>query len=141
MRAPIACLLLALSGWGCARPRTGTEAGIPPGGLLIDEQHIQQSGGHTAWEVLKRTAPMFRTRENRYGQPEGMERRGPSSIYLQDPPVVMIDGVRVSDLKALDQIPANTLFSILVLSGIEGTTYYGTNAVSGVIVIRTKNGP
>jgi len=70
-----------------------------------------------------------------------MERRGPSSIYLQDPPVVMIDGVRVSDLKALDQIPANTLFSILVLSGIEGTTYYGTNAVSGVIVIRTKNGP
>ena len=31
-------------------------------------------------------------------------------------------------------------FAILIYDGIEGTTYYGTNSVSGVILIKTKDG-
>jgi len=30
--------------------------------------------------------------------------------------------------------------SIEVLTGIEGTTYYGTDAVGGVIIIKTQTG-
>jgi outer membrane cobalamin receptor len=40
----------------------------------------------------------------------------------------------------LDQIPARTIARISILNGIQGTTYYGTNAVGGVIRIETKNG-
>jgi outer membrane cobalamin receptor len=41
----------------------------------------------------------------------------------------------------LAQIPAGQIEKINIMSGIEGTTYYGTNAASGVIEIDTKRGP
>jgi len=59
---------------------------------------------------------------------------------LQDAPLVVLDGVRLTDFRALDGIPAVTILMISIYTGIEGTTYYGTNAVSGVIVIQTKDG-
>jgi outer membrane cobalamin receptor len=40
----------------------------------------------------------------------------------------------------LIQVPATTLASIEILGSIDGTTYYGSNAVGGVILIHTKNG-
>ena len=54
--------------------------------------------------------------------------------------MVIIDGARNQDIKALQSLPASTLMSIEILTGIEGTTYYGTDAVGGVIVIKTKTG-
>jgi len=60
---------------------------------------------------------------------------------LQDAPLVVLDGVRLTDFRALDGIPAATILTISIYNGIEGTTFYGTNAVSGVIVIKTKDGP
>jgi len=44
------------------------------------------------------------------------------------------------DFRTLQQLSAATIESIEVLNGIDGTTYYGSNAVSGVILIRTKDG-
>ena len=61
-------------------------------------------------------------------------------VTLDDPPVVVVDGVRLTNFQDLDRIPATTILSITIYTGIEGTTYYGTNAVSGVVVIETKNG-
>jgi outer membrane cobalamin receptor len=69
-----------------------------------------------------------------------MERRGRSSILLNDPPMLFIDGVRIQEMATLQQLPASTLLSIEVLTGPEGTTYYGTDAVGGVILVRTKKG-
>jgi len=89
------------------------------------EERIKQSGGKTAWEVIKRAAPVFSTHESRTGRPASMERRGRGSILLEDSPIIMLDGVRVSDFKVLEQIPAETIFSIYILTGAEGTTYYG----------------
>ncbi len=108
--------------------------------IVITEAMIARSGGQTAWEVLRREAPQLSFRENRNGQPTGMQRRGRSSILLNDTPMVLIDGVRNQDIRSLQQIPASMLLSIEVLTGIEGTTYYGTDAVGGVIVIKTKTG-
>ena len=138
MRAlPLSLLVAALN---CARATSHTANPIPPSGLLITQERIEKSGGRTAWEVLKREAPMLTFRENRNGQATGMGRRGSASIVLSEAPVIILDGVRVPDVRSLQSIPAETIFTIQILTGIEGTTYYGTNAVSGVILIRTKVG-
>ena len=108
--------------------------------IVITEEMIARSGGQTAWEVLRREVPQLAFGENRNGQATGMTRRGRSSIMLNDSPMVIIDGARNQDLKQLQSIPATALMRIEVLTGIEGTTYYGTDAVGGVIIIRTKTG-
>jgi outer membrane cobalamin receptor len=59
---------------------------------------------------------------------------------LDEAPMIMLDGARVSDFHALESIDAQSIFTILIYDGVEGTTYYGTDAVSGVVVIRTKDG-
>lgn len=109
--------------------------------ITITEAMIARSGGQTAWEVLRREAPQITYRENRNGQATGMQYRGRGSIVLNDAPMLFIDGVRNSDFRALQQLPASTLLSIEVLTGSEGTTYYGTDASGGVILVRTKSGP
>jgi outer membrane cobalamin receptor len=111
-----------------------------PIGIYIDQAHIERSGGATAWDVLKREAPVMTFRENRNGQPARFGRRGRASILLDDSPLVYVDGVRMSDFRVLADLPAATLLDIWVLNGIDGTTYYGTDAVAGVVVIRTKQG-
>src|SRR2546428_72645 len=115
-------------------PASGSER------ILITEAMIARSGGQTAWEVLRREVPQISYGENRNGQATGMERRGRSSIMLKDPPMLFIDGVRIQDLITLQQLPASTVLSIEVLTGSEGTTYYGTDAVGGVILVHTKKG-
>jgi outer membrane cobalamin receptor len=108
--------------------------------IFISQQMIERSGGQTAWEVLRREAPQLSYRENRDGQASSMRRRGESSINLNDSPMIIVDGVRSLDIRTLQQIPASVLRSIEILTGPEGTTYYGTDAVGGVIIIKTKNG-
>lgn len=108
--------------------------------IFISQQMIERSGGQTAWEVLRREAPQLSYRENRNGEATGMRRRGSSSITLNDSPMIVVDGIRSQDIRTLQQLPASTLLSIEILSGPEGTTYYGTDAVGGVIVVKTKNG-
>ena len=108
--------------------------------LVITQEMIARSGGQNAWDVLRREAPQLAFRENRNGQATSMTRRGRSSIVLNDTPMLLVDGIRSQDLKTLQQIPASTLASIEVLTGTEGTTYYGTDAVGGVILVHTKRG-
>jgi len=108
--------------------------------IVITEEMIEKSGGQNAWEVLRREAPQITFSENRNGQATAMTRRGRSSFVLNDSPMVIIDGARNQDIKALQSLPASVLMSIEVLTGIEGTTYYGTDAVGGVIIIKTKTG-
>lgn len=137
LSAPTLLLTLACSHATAAHSRTGPN----DGSRLITAEQIARSGSHTAWEVLKHDAPMLTLEEDRNGQPVRIHWHGRSSIYLEDAPVVVLDGVRAADWKVLAQIPAGQIETINIMSGIEGTTYYGTNAASGVIEIRTKRGP
>ena len=111
-----------------------------PGEQIITAEAIEASGATTAWEVLKYAAPHLQLREDRNGQPSRMWRRGRGSMVLSEAPMVILDGIKVPDFRALDQIPASTIEQISILTGLEGTTYYGTNALGGVILIRTKHG-
>src|SRR5256714_4976036 len=101
---------------------------------------IARSRGQTAWEVLKKEAPQLTYGERRDGRPTKLERRGAASFVLNDAPLIFVDGVQVLDMQRLQTLPASTLHRIEILNGLDGTTYYGSNAVRGVIVITTKNG-
>jgi len=134
-------LLLALT--AC---RYGAEGGgrgaspTPEGRRVVDQQAIERSGARTAWEALQRTVPFFTFRTGARGRPTRVEHRGRSSIVLRDQPLILVDGVAVTDVTALGGMPAADLLDIEVLTGVDATTYYGTNASNGVIRIRTKVG-
>ena len=137
-RLPFLC---CLSFAACAHIH-GTREAVPSSGarIFITEAQITRSGASNAWEALKRNAPQLTYRENRQGQPSVLERRGRSSLVLNDAPMLFVDGVQMPDFKNLQSIPASQVASIEILDGNDGTTYYGTGAEGGVILIRTKNG-
>jgi outer membrane cobalamin receptor len=112
----------------------------PDGRRIINEQAIERSGARTAWEVLQRTVPFFAFHTNSRGRPTRVEHRGRSSIALRDQPLILVDGVELKDFAALGDMPASDVFDIEVLTGVDATTHYGTNATNGVILIRTKVG-
>ena len=138
MKALLSLVVLALLGCGRAQESVNTLA--RPGTFLITAEQIEKSGAHTAWQVLKRNAPMLTLHEDRNGRPASMGRRGRSSLVLDEAPMVMLDGVRVPDFHTLESIDAQSIASITIYDGVEGTTYYGTGAGSGVIVIASKHG-
>jgi outer membrane cobalamin receptor len=135
-------LVAAAVSWtlGCSHATANrAQTAANPSGLVITAAQIERSGSKNAWEVLKHDAPMLTLEEDRNGNPARIHWHGRSSIYLEDAPVVVLDGVRASDWKVLSQVPAGQIETIHILSGIEGTTFYGTNAESGVIEIQTKH--
>jgi outer membrane cobalamin receptor len=132
--------LLSLATLAACAGARGRAAPVDPatGAQLITEEQIKQSGATNAWDALRRAAPHLQLTEGASGQPAKMKRRGRSSVILDDTPEVFLDGVKVADFRSLAQIPAHTISTITILSGIEGSTHYGTNAGNGVILIRTK---
>lgn len=112
----------------------------PEGGRIITQVVITRSGARTAWDALQRTVPFYAFRENSRGGPSRIDHRGRSSIVLRDQPLVLVDGVELTDFSVLGVMPASDLFEIEVLSGIDATTRYGTNATKGVIRITTRPG-
>jgi outer membrane cobalamin receptor len=139
MKTLTTSLVVVLLACGPAVQRTPT-SDLPPGTILITAEQIEKSGARSAWQVLKQHAPMLQTTEDRNGRPSSLGRRGRASLLLDDSPAIVVDGVRITDFRALDDIAAQSILAIYIYDGIEGTTYYGTNSVSGVIVIKTKDG-
>jgi hypothetical protein len=112
-------------------------------GEVITASAIARSHAKNAWEVLEHNAH-FTVAETVDGEPARIEsRRGRSSILLtsSSTPLIYLDGAQLFDLRVLREITAGSIESIHLLNGIEGTTYYGTNAGAGVILIQTKAGP
>jgi outer membrane cobalamin receptor len=130
-----------VSAAACGGARGGIEqANAPSGGTVITADKIAASGAKTAWDAVRFTVPNVQLRESR-GKPTRIQRRGRASIYLDDQVRVMVDNVRVTDIRVLEQMAASDILTIEVLSGLDATTYYGGTSTSGVIVIKTKTGP
>jgi len=130
---------IVLSACHGAQPRADA---APPAGFVVTMEQIQKSGARTAWEALQLTVPIVSFRgANRSASGEDLRirRRGRSSLMLNDDPRVFIDQVRIVDLSVLEGMPAGDIAAIVVLSGIDGTTYYGTSAGNGVVLIFTHN--
>lgn len=95
------------------------------------------------WEILKKTGSFRTVRDDGATAPPNIRsRRGRTSIVISyaDVPKVILDGARVSDLRLLRDIPANSVAWIQLFGAIEGTLYEGTNSGGGVILIVSKSG-
>src|SRR5207248_1053700 len=95
-----------------------TDARVPAGTFLITSEQIEKSGARTAWQVLKRSAPMLQTSDDRNGRPAKLGRRGRATFVLDDAPTILIDGVRIPDFRALDDIDAQSILTIYIYDGI-----------------------
>jgi len=143
LRSSFASVPLALLLAACSHAAQAGGDGVlvtPDGRRLVDERAIEQSGARTAWDALQRTVPFFSFRTNSRGRPTRVEHRGRSSIVLRDQPIILVDDVELQDFTALGDMPASDVLDIEVLTGVDATTYYGTNATNGAIRIRTKHG-
>ena len=107
---------------------------------VITAEAIARSGATDAWEVLKRLSTTARATEAYDGEPQRLHpKRGHGSMYLRDDPMVYIDGVPLSDLRALRQLGAADIDNIEEMGSIEATAYFGTNSNAGVILIHSKS--
>ena len=64
-------------------------------------------------------------------------------MYLDasDTPLVLLDGVRTADFRALENVPARTLLFVRYYTAIEATVTQGTDAGGGLIEVRTISDP
>ncbi|RMH18180.1 MAG: Plug domain-containing protein [Gemmatimonadetes bacterium] len=134
----LAAACLTLSVVACNARARPAGAPDPRKGTVITAEQIERSGARTVWEALRRLVPSTIFTETPRGEPARIRRRGPSTIELFEDMLIYVDNVRVGDVTVLDDIPARTVERILVLTGIEATTRYGTNAGDGVIEIFTR---
>lgn len=135
---PLSIALVA----GCSaatRPAGGSSVPRQSAGY-VSADVIERSGARTLWEALRQTVPYLSLTDATRGRRAHLARRGTSSILLRDEPRVFIDNTPISDVSVLAQLPASDIFSIQLLSGLDGTTRYGTNSGDGIILIATKMG-
>jgi outer membrane cobalamin receptor len=133
----LSAILLAACHTAGARPKPPDDQAYHAHVITSDE--IARSGCTDAWEVLKRFSTTARTTETADGTPQRLHpRRGHGSLMLQDDPVVYIDGVPLSDLRALRQMGAEDIDTIEEMGSIEATAFYGTNSNAGVILIHSR---
>lgn len=100
---------------------------------IITAATIEKSGAQSVWEALQRTVPFYTFEAN--GQ---IHHRGRTSLYLPDQPLIVLDGVGLTDFSVLTGMPASDVWLIEVVDDVNATTYYGTNAGQGAIRIFTK---
>lgn len=106
-------------------------------GDQIDAQHVSN-----AWELLRKMVPRYTYVEDRAGRAVAINaHRGRSSIVLSnsEAPMVIVDGVRLSSLELLQEMPTNAIDRIELRGSSRGTSSEGTNATAGVIYIHTRS--
>ena len=113
----------------------------PPRADFISSGEIARSSSTNVWDLLRKRAKQYTFAEDRYGRPRFITtKRGRSTMVLagSDMPLVLIDGARLTDVSALRDMSTDSVESIELQSGINGTSAQGTGAVAGVIYIHTK---
>jgi outer membrane cobalamin receptor len=133
-----AVVAVALGACGL-RPRA-LETSVPRDEIVITQADISRMGAKTAWEAVKRRVPGLTYEENAAEEPTRITRHGQSTILLNDTPLLFVDGVRVSDIRALGDIPASEIEVIRVRTGLNSSAEFGTNSEGGVILVETHLG-
>lgn len=131
----------------CALVLGGCGLHLKPGGaptsadeIVITQAEIAELGVQTAWEAIKRKVPQLTYSENRAGQPTRIWRHGRGSIILNETPMLIVDGARIDDIRALGDIPASQVERIRIRTGLASSAEYGTNSAGGVIFVETRSG-
>ena len=147
VRSSWRCVLVMVPGCIAIGCRTGGSIPGSPSDQayhahVITSDAIKRSAATDAWEVLKRLSTTARATESYDGEPQRLHpRRGHGSVFLRDDPMVYLDGVPLSDIRALRQIAAADIDNIEEMGSVEATAYFGTNSNAGVILIHSRNRP
>lgn len=137
-------VLVALAVAGCAFVAPLPRDQLPPEGRIITHEMIAATSARTAWDVVRSTG-IFQMSEGSAsgsGRPLIRGRRGRNSILIgvADMPLLIVDGTRMNDAGYLYAIPATTIETVQILSGIEGSAREGLNSGAGVIYITRRSG-
>jgi hypothetical protein len=114
---PLAATTLATSGAGTASSR---------GHFLTGSFLTEYYGGETAYDVLRRRAPMY------------LNARPSPSMALTgraDPIAVYLDGNFSGSLEVLQSIPAHEVASVRKISAVEAATRFGPKHGSGALLV------
>ncbi len=131
--------LLLLATAACAPPRTDSSLDPnAPRGEVITAEDIAATGANTAWDALRATVRFASFTTAGGDKPGAIRVRGHSSVESDDHMLIYVDQMPLTDIQLLRGMSVQSVERIEVLSGIEATTYFGTNAGDGVIHIITR---
>ncbi len=109
-----------------------------PGGVMITRGQIERSRANTALEALERARTHLVISRTRQGAGVQITHRGRDSIVQDGDVLVVIDGAPTREAaRVLNNIDAQHIAFIKVLSAREGTPRYGMLAGNGVVYVRT----
>jgi len=136
---PLAALALAAIG-GCHLPHraAGSVSPTAGGGTLITEEDIAHMSVRTAWDAVRLRAPRFAFGVDATGRPARVRTQEPGSVNADETPLLVVDGMQMSDIEYLMQIPASNVHAIRILRSEAAEPLYGLRAAGGAIVVETK---
>lgn len=109
-----------------------------PGGQVLTHDAIVASGARDALEALEKNATHLLIQRTRDGTPVRIIYRGIDSFYLNPQVLIVIDGTPVTSVVSrLEGIPTESIAFIQILSGREASAKFGSNAATGVVLVRT----
>jgi hypothetical protein len=102
-----------------------------PGSDVVTGLDIKNIGGATALDGLRLII-----------RPPNMTGRAPATFRQRrgDPPVAYLDGVRLVDIRTLEQVHYTAVESIEFLDASTATIRYGTGHFGGALVVTTRKG-
>jgi len=101
-------------------------------------------GGLSLGDILSRQVPgMTLDLGSSFGVPGCVEFRRPTSFVPGcQPPLVIVDGIRISSPNQfLDATPPQHIESLTVLSSSQASTFYGIGALNGAIQVEMRRAP
>ena len=140
-RATIPFAVVAAFAVGGCHPAPGAAGSVAPasgGGTLITEDQIARMSVRTAWDVVRLRAPRFAAGIDASGRPTRVRIQEQRSINADETPLLVVDGVSMSDLDYLQQIPTSDVHTIRILNSEAAEPIYGLRAAGGAIVVETK---
>jgi outer membrane receptor protein involved in Fe transport len=123
-------------------PRAAGSAPLAAGrSIVITESEIAQLSVHTAWDVVRLRAPRLTYGQDSAGRPTRVTIQPRRSVNADETPLLVVDGMRLSDLGYLSAIPASDVRAIRILDSEAAEPLYGLSAAGGAIVVETKRAP
>jgi outer membrane cobalamin receptor len=137
--AASACATRNSSEPAAERPAPAARAeGQVPGGIVLTQEDIREMGARDAFHAVEMAASHLRIQRTRQGSPEKITHRGVSSFLLSADILVVVDGTRVQTVvQHLQNIPAESILFIQILTAREASAQWGSDAGNGVISVRT----
>lgn len=123
-------------------PAVETEQRRNPSALVVTAAEIEGMRVRNVSEVVRRVAPsMVGTPNHQVGGYARLQGRTINSLLDRQPPVVVVDGVRVSDAaEVLGSLQPSEVDRLEILRGSAGGWAYGSSGAAGAILVTTRRG-